>query len=172
MSQGKIVQCIGAVVDIQFPRNAIPKVYDALELNKSEEHEGCEADLVFEVQQQLGDDVVRTIALGSSDGLRRGMKVKILEKTQEEQELLSNKIEEMKSRLNVKEVSEVNIYKWIELIKKHRDIKKLDKEILNELISKIYVHEKQVVDEETTQLIEILYNFIGNTKNLQVSYNL
>ena len=97
---------------------------------------------------------------------------KILEKTQEEQELLSNKIEEMKSRLDVKEVSEVNIYKWIELIKKHRDIKKLDKEILNELISKIYVHEKQVVDEETTQLIEILYNFIGNTKNLQVSYNL
>ena len=42
MSQGKIVQCIGAVVDIQFPRNAIPKVYDALELDKSEEHEGCE----------------------------------------------------------------------------------------------------------------------------------
>ena len=75
MSQGKIVQCIGAVVDIQFPRNAIPKVYDALELDKSEEHAGCEADLVFEVQQQLGDDVVRTIALGSSDGLRRGMKV-------------------------------------------------------------------------------------------------
>ena len=58
MSQGKIVQCIGAVVNIQFPRNAIPKVYDALELDKSEEHAGCEADLVFEVQQQLGDDVV------------------------------------------------------------------------------------------------------------------
>ncbi|SDG71024.1 F0F1 ATP synthase subunit beta [Propionivibrio dicarboxylicus] len=75
MSQGNIVQCIGAVVDIQFPRDAIPNVYDALALDKAEEHAGCEADLVFEVQQQLGDGVVRTIALGSSDGLRRGMKV-------------------------------------------------------------------------------------------------
>ena len=75
MSQGNIVQCIGAVVDIQFPRDAMPKVYHALQLDKSEEHEGCEADLMFEVQQQLGDGVVRTIALGSSDGLRRGMMV-------------------------------------------------------------------------------------------------
>jgi len=75
MSQGNIVQCIGAVVDIEFPRDAIPKVYDALALDKSEEHGGCEADLTFEVQQQLGDGVVRTIAMGSSDGLRRGMKV-------------------------------------------------------------------------------------------------
>ncbi|MFB0936855.1 MAG: F0F1 ATP synthase subunit beta [Propionivibrio sp.] len=75
MSQGNIVQCIGAVVDIEFPRDAIPKVYDALSLDKSEEHGGCEADLTFEVQQQLGDGVVRTIAMGSSDGLRRGMKV-------------------------------------------------------------------------------------------------
>jgi F-type H+-transporting ATPase subunit beta len=75
MSQGNIVQCIGAVVDIQFPRDAMPKVYDALKLDKAEEHDGCEADLTFEVQQQLGDGVVRTIAMGSSDGLRRGMKV-------------------------------------------------------------------------------------------------
>jgi len=75
MSQGNIVQCIGAVVDIQFPRDAMPNIYDALLLDKSEEHEGCEADLTFEVQQQLGDGVVRTIAMGSSDGLRRGMKV-------------------------------------------------------------------------------------------------
>ncbi len=75
MSQGNIVQCIGAVVDIEFPRDAIPKVYDALLLDKAEEHAGCEADLMFEVQQQLGDGVVRTIAMGSSDGLRRGMKV-------------------------------------------------------------------------------------------------
>jgi len=75
MSQGNIVQCIGAVVDIEFPRDAIPKVYHALALDKSEEHGGCEADLTFEVQQQLGDGVVRTIAMGSSDGLRRGMKV-------------------------------------------------------------------------------------------------
>lgn len=75
MSQGNIVQCIGAVVDIQFPRDAIPRVYDALLLDKAEEHGGCESDLTFEVQQQLGDGVVRTIAMGSSDGLRRGMKV-------------------------------------------------------------------------------------------------
>ncbi len=75
MSQGNIVQCIGAVVDIQFPRDAMPRIYDALLLDKTEEHDGCEADLTFEVQQQLGDGVVRTIAMGSSDGLRRGMKV-------------------------------------------------------------------------------------------------
>ena len=67
MSQGTIVQCIGAVVDVQFPRDAMPRIYDALELEGSE--------LVLEVQQQLGDGVVRTIALGSSDGLRRGMQV-------------------------------------------------------------------------------------------------
>ncbi|QOJ24595.1 MAG: F0F1 ATP synthase subunit beta [Gammaproteobacteria bacterium] len=68
MSQGKIVQCIGAVIDVEFPREALPKVYDALIMEGSE--------LTLEVQQQLGDGVVRTIALGSSDGLRRGMIVK------------------------------------------------------------------------------------------------
>ncbi|MEO8767011.1 MAG: F0F1 ATP synthase subunit beta [Nitrosospira sp.] len=67
MSQGKIVQCIGAVVDVEFSRDSMPKVYDALVL------EGTE--LTLEVQQQLGDGIVRTIALGSSDGLRRGMMV-------------------------------------------------------------------------------------------------
>ena len=74
MSQGTIVQCIGAVVDIQFPRDSMPKVYDALKLEDSADS-FAEAGLTFEVQQQLGDGVVRTIALGSSDGLRRGMKV-------------------------------------------------------------------------------------------------
>jgi len=74
MSQGTIVQCIGAVVDIQFPRDAMPKVYDALKLEDSADS-FAEPGLTFEVQQQLGDGVVRTIALGSSDGLRRGMKV-------------------------------------------------------------------------------------------------
>lgn len=68
MSQGKIVQCIGAVIDVEFSRESIPKVYDALVMEGSE--------LTLEVQQQLGDGVVRTIALGSSDGLRRGMIVK------------------------------------------------------------------------------------------------
>ena len=67
MAQGKIVQCIGAVVDVEFPRNDMPRVYDALKM------EGTA--LTLEVQQQLGDGIVRTIALGSSDGLRRGMMV-------------------------------------------------------------------------------------------------
>lgn len=67
MAEGKIVQCIGAVVDVEFPRDSLPKVYEALKMEES--------SLVLEVQQQLGDGVVRTIALGSSDGLRRGMNV-------------------------------------------------------------------------------------------------
>ena len=76
MSIGNIVQCIGAVVDIQFPRDAMPHVYDALVLESSNEKSFAEEGLTFEVQQQLGDGIVRTIALGSSDGLRRGMAVK------------------------------------------------------------------------------------------------
>ncbi len=73
MSNGQIVQCIGAVVDIKFPRGSMPKVYDALLIDAGEQ--GAEEGLTFEVQQQLGDGIVRTIAMGSSDGLRRGMKV-------------------------------------------------------------------------------------------------
>jgi F-type H+/Na+-transporting ATPase subunit beta len=67
VASGKIVQTIGAVVDVEFPRGALPKIYDALKMEGS--------DLTLEVQQQLGDGVVRTIALGSSDGLRRGMTI-------------------------------------------------------------------------------------------------
>ena len=67
MNQGKIVQIIGAVVDVEFPRDAIPRVYDALKL--------IDVDLTLEVQQQLGDGVVRTIAMGSTDGLKRGLAV-------------------------------------------------------------------------------------------------
>jgi len=74
-SQGHIVQCIGAVVDIQFPRTGLPSIYEALNLDDSAQHAGVEAGLTFEVQQQLGDGVVRTIAMGSTDGLRRGMPV-------------------------------------------------------------------------------------------------
>ncbi len=74
MAQGQIVQCIGAVVDIQFPREAMPHIYDALVLEDTGSSL-AETGLTFEVQQQLGDGVVRTIAMGSSDGLRRGMKV-------------------------------------------------------------------------------------------------
>ncbi len=75
MSQGTIVQCIGAVVDVQFPRDSMPKVFEALQLDAAEDNGLVESGLTLEVQQQLGDGVVRTIALGSSDGLRRGMKV-------------------------------------------------------------------------------------------------
>ena len=65
MSQGKIVQIIGAVVDVEFPRNEVPKVYDALKVQGTA--------ITLEVQQQLGDGVVRTIALGSTDGLKRNL---------------------------------------------------------------------------------------------------
>jgi len=75
MSNGTIVQCIGAVVDIQFPRDSMPKIYEALTLVEDGSSSYAEKGLTLEVQQQLGDGVVRTIALGSSDGLRRGMQV-------------------------------------------------------------------------------------------------
>jgi F-type H+-transporting ATPase subunit beta len=68
MTEGTIVQCIGAVVDVEFKRAEMPKVFDALKMDQ--------IGLTLEVQQQLGDGVVRTIALGSTDGLRRGLKVK------------------------------------------------------------------------------------------------
>jgi len=67
MSKGTIVQVIGPVVDVEFPREDVPKVNDALQIE--------EGNLVFEVQQQLGDGVVRTIALGTTDGLKRGLSV-------------------------------------------------------------------------------------------------
>ena len=67
MSSGQIVQIIGAVIDVEFPRDAVPKVYDALKVT--------EKGLTLEVQQQLGDGVVRTIAMGSSEGISRGLSV-------------------------------------------------------------------------------------------------
>ena len=73
MATGKIVQVIGAVVDVEFPQDAVPRVYEALEVQNGNEV------LVLEVQQQLGGGIVRTIAMGSSDGLRRGLDVKDLE---------------------------------------------------------------------------------------------
>ena len=75
MSIGQIVQVIGAVVDIEFPRDAMPKIYEALVLKNDEADSLAENGLTFEVEQQLGDGVVRTIAMGTSEGLRRGMKV-------------------------------------------------------------------------------------------------
>ena len=73
-AQGTIVQCIGAVIDVEFPREAMPKIYDALTLADTGSSL-AESGLTLEVEQQLGDGIVRCIALGSSDGLRRGMKV-------------------------------------------------------------------------------------------------
>ncbi len=67
MSSGKIVQIIGAVIDVEFPRDGMPKVYDALRVHDN--------GLTLEVQQQLGDGVVRTIAMGTTDGLKRGLSV-------------------------------------------------------------------------------------------------
>ncbi len=68
LSQGKIITIIGAVVDVEFPRHHVPRIYDALHVE--------EKNLVLEVQQQIGDGVVRTIAMGTTDGLRRGLSVK------------------------------------------------------------------------------------------------
>jgi len=65
MNQGKIVQIIGAVVDVEFPRESVPRVYDALKVQNTA--------ITLEVQQQLGDGIVRTIALGSTDGLKRNL---------------------------------------------------------------------------------------------------
>ena len=67
MSSGKVVQVIGAVVDVEFPRDSVPKVYDALTIT--------DRGLTLEVQQQLGDGVVRAIAMGSSEGVSRGLSV-------------------------------------------------------------------------------------------------
>jgi F-type H+-transporting ATPase subunit beta len=67
MSSGRIVQIIGAVIDVEFPRESVPKVYDALKVSAVE--------TTLEVQQQLGDGVVRTIAMGSTEGLKRGLEV-------------------------------------------------------------------------------------------------
>lgn len=64
---GTIVEIIGAVVDTEFPRDAVPKIFDALKVENS--------DLILEVQQQMGDGIVRSIAMGTTDGLRRGLKV-------------------------------------------------------------------------------------------------
>lgn len=67
MTTGTIVEIIGAVVDVEFPRDKVPQIYDALTLENNE--------LVLEVQQQMGDGIVRTVAMGTTDGLRRGAKV-------------------------------------------------------------------------------------------------
>ncbi|MGH6991684.1 MAG: F0F1 ATP synthase subunit beta, partial [Stellaceae bacterium] len=66
-AEGTITQIIGAVIDVEFPREAMPRIYEALKLK--------DVDLTLEVQQELGDGIVRAIAMGSSEGLRRGLSV-------------------------------------------------------------------------------------------------
>ena len=66
-AMGNITEIIGAVVDVEFPRDAVPKIYDALKIE--------DGGLTLEVQQQLGDGIVRTIAMGATEGLRRGLTV-------------------------------------------------------------------------------------------------
>ncbi len=68
MSSGRIVQIIGAVIDVEFPRDSVPSIYNALKVQGA-------AETTLEVQQQLGDGVVRTIAMGSTEGLKRGLDV-------------------------------------------------------------------------------------------------
>ncbi len=68
MSSGRIVQIIGAVIDVEFPRDSVPSIYNALKVQSA-------AGTTLEVQQQLGDGVVRTIAMGSTEGLKRGLEV-------------------------------------------------------------------------------------------------
>eukprot|EP01034_Spumella_vulgaris_P044260 gene44260-55025_t len=68
MSSGRIVQIIGAVIDVEFPRDSVPSIYNALKVVSA-------AETTLEVQQQLGDGVVRTIAMGSTEGLKRGLEV-------------------------------------------------------------------------------------------------
>jgi len=67
MSSGTVVEIIGAVVDVEFPRDAVPKTFDALKVDNTE--------ITLEVQGQLGDGIVRTIAMGTSEGLKRGLQV-------------------------------------------------------------------------------------------------
>ena len=67
MSSGRVVQVIGAVIDVEFPRDSVPQVYDALSVS--------DKGLTLEVQQQLGDGIVRAIAMGSSEGISRGLSV-------------------------------------------------------------------------------------------------
>ena len=67
MSTGNVVEIIGAVVDVQFQRGGMPNIYDALKIES--------ADVTLEVQQQLGDGIARCIAMGSTDGLKRGLEV-------------------------------------------------------------------------------------------------
>ena len=72
-AKGRVVRIVGAVVDVEFPPDQLPAIYNALEVNYT--LNGVPTRLVLEVQQHLGEDTVRTVAMDSTDGLRRGMEV-------------------------------------------------------------------------------------------------
>lgn len=97
---------------------------------------------------------------------------RLMEKMQKEQDILLERIKVNEEKIKNSESKDINIGKWIESIKKYQTIKKLDRHILNELIDKIFVYEKEVIDDEVVQTIEIFYNFLLNTKELNIKYHL
>ncbi|MGF3076187.1 recombinase family protein [Facklamia sp. P12955] len=97
---------------------------------------------------------------------------RILEKTQLEQKILQERIEKNEKLFEEENEDEENILKWLETIKQYKDIRKLDRHTLNELIEKILVYEKEVIDGEISQIIEIHYNFISKTMEHNLIYNL
>lgn len=103
-----------------------------------------------------------------SDRINEDNFQRILKNTQIEQDNLKKNLKNNKDKINKENKKEIDFEKWVELIKKHSNIEKLDKKILNELISKIYVHEKEEINGEIVQRIEIFYNFLQDTKNLNL----
>lgn len=97
---------------------------------------------------------------------------RLMEKTQKEQDILLERIKVNEEKIKNSESKDINISKWIESIKKYQNIKKLDRHILNELIDKIFVYEKEIIDGEVVQTVEIFYNFLLNTKELNIKYHL
>lgn len=164
--------------NIDYVLNDEKSLIAALEKSKDNEMEEEQAFIINRIQeknkriQELDKKVEKLYDDRIDQKISEKNFQRILEKTQEEQNLLSEEIENMQKRIIKNDIEEINIQKWIELIKKHKNIKRLDKETLNELISKIYVHEKQIINGEIIQIIDIYYNFIGNTDSLQVSYHL
>ena len=109
METGKVVEIIGAVIDVQFPRESMPNIFDALLIE--------DGDLTLEVQQQIGDGIVRTIAMGTTDGLKRGLDVKSFEledvvhtgKTYSQQVVIKQGIEQDMAKKVVKTIKDAKL---------------------------------------------------------------
>ena len=123
-------------------------------------------DLDFKVERLYDDWLSKRI---SENNFQR-----ILNKTQEEQKCVDNELNDLKARFEEDSTpEEYNIRKWVELIGKYKEITELDKEMLNELIDKIFVYEKEIDDEGGLyQVVEIHYNFIGNCQDIVLNYDL